>query len=124
TRVRSVPVSNIAWVPTAAMLTGDFSAFTSPACNSGRQVALRAPFVNNRLDPASFSPAAVKLSKLLPTTTDPCGQVTYGIREDSNEWQGVGKVDYQLTADHTVFARYLHTYVNELPVWEPGSADA
>ena len=55
TRVRSVPVANIAWVPTPAMLAGDFTTFASPAC-AGRQVALRAPFVNNRVDPAQFSP--------------------------------------------------------------------
>ena len=34
------------------MLAGDFTAAASAACNAGRQVALRAPFVNNRIDPA------------------------------------------------------------------------
>ena len=43
------------------MLAGDFTAVASPACNAGRQVALRAPFVNNRVDPALFSQAAVKM---------------------------------------------------------------
>ena len=37
--------------------------FASPACNDGRQMALRAPFVNNRIDPALFSPAAVKIAE-------------------------------------------------------------
>ena len=50
------PAANIAFVPTAAMLAGDFTAFASPACNAGRQLALRAPFVNNRINPALFSP--------------------------------------------------------------------
>ena len=31
-----------------------------PQCNGGRQVTLRAPFVNNRIDPARFSPAAIE----------------------------------------------------------------
>jgi hypothetical protein len=44
-------------VPTPAMLAGDFTAFTSPACNGGRQVTLRAPYVNNQINPALFSPA-------------------------------------------------------------------
>ena len=48
----------IAFVPTPAMLAGDFTAFTSPACNGGRQVTLRAPYVNNQINPALFSPAA------------------------------------------------------------------
>src|SRR6185503_16994108 len=42
TATRVQPTANIAYVPTAAMLAGDFTAFTSPACNSGRQIALRA----------------------------------------------------------------------------------
>jgi hypothetical protein len=120
TIVRQVPSANIAWVPTAAMLAGDFTAFTSPACNQGRQITLRAPFVNNRLDPALFSPTALNIAKQLPSTTDPCGQVTWGASKDSNEGQSVGKVDYQLSTNHTVFGRYMYTNVNELPVWEPG----
>ena len=48
------------------MLAGDFTAFASPACNSGRQIALRAPFVNNRIDPSQFSPAAMNLARRLP----------------------------------------------------------
>ena len=42
TRLRQRPSSNIEYVPTAAMMVGDFTAFASPACNAGRQVALRA----------------------------------------------------------------------------------
>lgn len=57
------------------MLAGDFTAFASPACNAGRQIALRAPFVNNRVDPALFSPAAMNVAKFLPSSTDPCGEI-------------------------------------------------
>jgi hypothetical protein len=42
-----------AFVPTAAMRAGDFTAFASPACNNGVQLALRGGFVNNRINPAS-----------------------------------------------------------------------
>ena len=120
TIVRQVPSANIAWVPTPAMLAGDFTAFTSPACNQGRQIPLRAPYVNNRLAPALFSPAALAIAKTLPSTTDPCGQVTWGASRDSNEGQSVGKVDFQMSTNHNVFGRYMYTNVNELPVWEPG----
>ena len=51
--------------------------FASPACNGGRQITLGAPFVDNRIDPARFSPAAMNLAARLPTTTDPCGQVQW-----------------------------------------------
>ena len=39
--MRQRPADNIAFVPTAAMLAGDFTAFTSPQCNGGRQITLR-----------------------------------------------------------------------------------
>src|SRR5436190_14281490 len=79
------PAANKSFVPTAAMMAGDFSAFAAPACNAGRQVTLRAPFANNTINPALFSPAAVNLAKRLPTTTDPCGEVTYVTTNDSTE---------------------------------------
>jgi hypothetical protein len=118
TAVRQTPATNIVRVPTAAMLAGDFTAFASPACNAGRQVALRAPFVNNRVEPARFSPAAVNLARRLPTTEDPCGEITFGVPDDSNEGQGVGRVDYQLSANHSMFGRYMATYATQAPAYE------
>ena len=60
TPVRQRPASNIAFVPTPAMLAGDFTTFTSPQCNGGRQVALRAPYVNNRIDPGALQSGGVE----------------------------------------------------------------
>jgi len=110
TAVRITPTDNIAWVPTAAMMAGDFTAFASPACNNGRQVNLTGGFVGNRIDPTRFSPAAVNLAKRLPAATDPCGQVKYSASDDSDEGQGVAKIDYQLNANHSVFGRYMATF--------------
>jgi len=109
TTVRQQPSANIARVPTAAMLAGDWTTVTSPACNGGRQITLRGGFVNNRIDPAQFSRAALNMAKFLPATTDPCGEVTYSQRKDSNEWQYLGRIDYQRTADDTIFGRYMAT---------------
>jgi hypothetical protein len=58
------------YIPTPAMTAGDWTAIASPVCNSGRQITLRAPFVNNRIDPALFSPVALNLAKLLPSPTN------------------------------------------------------
>ena len=110
TMIRQTPSANIAYVPTAAMLAGDFSAFTSPACNGGRQVALRAPFVNNQINPASYSPAALNLAKKLPSTTDPCGQITYEVPSDADQGQGLGRLDYQWGSNHSMFGRYMATF--------------
>jgi len=110
TPTRQLPADNISYVPTAAMLAGDFTAFTSPACNSGRQIALRAPFVNNRIDPSQFSPAAMNLARRLPTTTDPCGETRFSLPSDRDEGQAIGRVDYQRTANDTLFGRYMYTF--------------
>jgi len=123
TRVRQQPAANIAWVPTAAMLAGDFTAFASPACNGGRQIALRGGFVDNRVNPALFSPAALNLVKYLPKTTDPCGQVTYTLRSDSDEKQYVSRVDYQRTSNDTIFGRYMATKFDKpIPMREGDTA--
>jgi hypothetical protein len=112
TVTRQTPAANIAFVPSAAMLSGDFSAFAAPACNGGRQIALRGGFdAGNRIDPSRFSPAALNLVKRLPSTTDPCGQITYTTTEDDTEGQAIGRIDYQLTANHSVFGRYMATSV-------------
>jgi hypothetical protein len=109
TNIRQVPTDNRAFVPTAAMLSGDMTAFTSPACNNGRQITLAAPYVNNRVLPSQLSRAALNISAKLPTTTDPCGLVQYGLPTASDEWQQVTKVDYQLNAKQRLFGRYIGT---------------
>ena len=109
TATRVTPSDNLAYIPTAAMMAGDFTAFTSPACNSGRQIRLGAPFVNSRVDPALFSPAAVNLARRLPTTDDPCGELRFSQGRDRDEYQAVGRVDFNWSANHTVFGRYMAT---------------
>src|SRR5206468_4025214 len=65
----------VSYVPTPRMLAGDFTGIASPACNGGRQINLRAPFTNNRIDPALFSKAALTLAtKYLPKPIDDCVQ--------------------------------------------------
>src|SRR5258705_3400327 len=75
TTTRQNPLDQQAFVPTAAMLGGDFTTFASPACNGGRALALGAPFVNNRIDPILISPAALNVSRRLPKPIDECGKV-------------------------------------------------
>jgi hypothetical protein len=120
TPIRRTPPSNIAYVPTAAMLAGDFTAFASPACNGGRQVTLRAPYVNNQINPALFSPAAVNLAKRLPSTTDPCGQIAYESPADADEAQTLARIDYQTGTKHSFFGRYLLTSFAETPGYAGG----
>jgi hypothetical protein len=109
TILRQDPADQRQFVPTAAMLAGDFTAFTSPACNGGRQITLRAPFVNNRVDPSSFSPVALKLTARLPKTDNPCGEVTYGQKTVTDQKQLVSRVDYQFSDRHSLFGRFLYS---------------
>ena len=119
TIVRQQPAANIAWVPTPAMLAGDFTAIASPECNGGRQITLLGGFENNRIDPARFSPAALNLVKYLPSSTDPCGQVTYTLRKDNRQSQVLGRLDLRRTDDHWIFGRYMATsYDQSIPMRE------
>jgi len=115
TVVRQTPASFVAFVPTPAMLAGDFTAVASPACNAGRQVSLRAPFVGNRIDPSRFSQAALRIADRLPASDDPCGEIRYSVPLDNNDAQTVGRVDHQWSANHSLFARYIDTFERRLP---------
>jgi Carboxypeptidase regulatory-like domain len=116
-----VPTDSFAFVPTQAMLTGDFTAYASPACNAGVQRNLATPFSGNRIDPARFSKAALNITGKLPTTTDPCGRVQYGLPSSTDDQMYVGKLDYQLNAKHSLFGRYL---ANQVVTPPPYSLDA
>jgi hypothetical protein len=107
TRIRRTPTSSFQFVPTPAMLNGDFSAIASAACNTGGTIALRAPFVNNMVSPTLFSPASVKLASLLPTPDDPCGKVFFDRIENSDEDAATTKIDYTIDNRHSVFGRLL-----------------
>ncbi len=118
TKTTQQPASLLARVPTAQMLAGDFTTFASAACQGGAAVTLRAPFVGNRVSPSLLSPAALNLAGRLPKTTDPCGETLYSIPLDRSEGQFVGRVDYQLSANHSIFGRYMATSDNTLAAFE------
>ena len=107
TRIRQDPAAEFAFVPTQAMLAGDFRDFAGAGCNR-RAVTLDAPFVNNQIDPALFSPAAVKFASFLQSSNDPCGEVSYGDPLHDDFEAVIGRLDYQVTNNHSLFARYLY----------------
>jgi hypothetical protein len=108
TRATQTPADIITFIPTPAMLAGDFSTVASAQCRAQGNLALSAAlgFVNNRIDPARFSPAAVRIARMLPTTADPCGQIAYSRTTKPREAQPIGKVDWQVSSSHALFARY------------------
>jgi hypothetical protein len=108
TTLRQDPADVRQFVPTAAMLAGDFTAFSSPPCTA-RATTLRSPFVNNRVNPALFSPAALKLTARLPKTDDPCGEFKFGRVSNDDQKQFVSKLDYQYSNKHSMFGRFLRS---------------
>ena len=82
TKLRSDPTNTQAFIPTAAMLAGDWTAFASPACNAGKPVVLKTPFVNNQINPAQYSKVAMYITTrvlvTIPEQPDACGLITYG----------------------------------------------
>ena len=107
TTFRQDPSEIIGFVPTAAMLAGDFTAEASALCNSKGQVTLKAPFVSNRVDPKLFSAPAVLLSSKLPVSSNPCGKVIFGMPRPENDNTLITRIDYQRSANHSIFGRYL-----------------
>jgi len=107
TITRQNGITNTMIIPTQAMVGGDFTAYASAACQaSGKPLALPAPFVNNKISPALLSTPALNLVAKLPTTPDPCGRITFGVPNISQDKQAVGRADYQLKDNHSLFVRY------------------
>ena len=115
TRTRTAPPQSISFIPTPAMLNGDFSIVESAACqSSGRNVTLNdpnnnQPFPGNKIPTTRFSAPAVGLAKLIPTPTDPCGKFIYAIPNPNNENQYVGRVDWIHNTKNTVYGRFFVT---------------
>ncbi len=107
TSQRSDPAQNIAFVPTAAMVGGDFTAFASAACQgTQRNLAAALGFTGNKIAPSQLNPVALAFVKTLPQPTDPCGRTTYGLvaNQDENLW--VTRVDFQKSEKNSLFGRF------------------
>lgn len=128
TKIRNVSQSSIAYVPTAAELAGNFAVAESPTCQSGgitRKIHLpgSATVISNPSDVfgagVRYDPAALALVKYLPTTSNPCGRLTYSTPIIQNEDQGVGRVDWIQSSKHTVFVRYFQTEYTSPAFYNP-----
>jgi len=127
TTLRQNPGDKETWVPTAKMLAGDFRDYASAACGQVRGV-LRPPFVNGQLPASAISKTAVafmnKFRAGIPADLSPdldpngCGHIRYGQPDSQTELQGVGRMDYQLSDRHTLFARYQDVVTYQPPAAE------
>ncbi len=118
TRIRTAPPTTISYVPTAAVLNGDFSAMESAQCQSSHVAAtLPSPFVNNQISPSSYNPQALNLLKYIPVSSNPCGELIYSIEQAEDEDQELARVDWTVSSKQSVFTRYFITDYNEPPVF-------
>ena len=118
------PLSRNQFVPTAAMLQGDFRQVMSAACRGGTNRTLGAPFVNNQIDPALFNPVALNVVNTMVPLPDPaldpdgCGRYPIALPNDNKDQQYVGRVDYQVTPSARVFGRDFFAYFKKPASWD------
>ena len=110
TNIRTDPTGNFSFVPTQAMLNGDFTAVASAACNGGIAKTLKGGFVNNQISPALFNSASKKMMSFFTPSTDPCGKTFFGTKQNFDEQSGVMKVDYNMSDKQSLFVRYYATH--------------
>jgi Carboxypeptidase regulatory-like domain/TonB dependent receptor len=123
TRIAQETNAYTSYLPTAAMLNGDFSGYASAACQStGVAKTLKNPatglaYPGNQIPVGSLNSSALTLAtKYLPQGTNPCGKLVYGLPLPQNEDQYIGRIDWTATAKQTVFGRYFMThYVQTSP---------
>ncbi len=124
TRQRSNPPSTISYVPNATVLSGNFSTLDashlSGGClSSSTGIQLKNPnggvFAGNMIPVSMFDPASIKIAtSYLPSTSDPCGKVLYGIPANNPDDQWIGKVDYVVSEKQSLYVRYyLYDYEAE-----------
>ena len=112
---KSTPSQSVAFVPTAAMIAGDFTGLESPGCNAGVQKNLTAASgaVNNKVPLSGLNPVALNLEKLMPISTDPCGRINYGLIQNQSEHMIVTRVDFQKSEKNSFFGRYTRSFLNQ-----------
>jgi Carboxypeptidase regulatory-like domain/TonB dependent receptor len=119
TRTRQQTNAVTSFVPTQAMLNGDFSAYDGAACQSSGKIrqlispTTGLPYVNNQIPTSQFNSSALQLTKFLPLATNPCGKLVYGIPQPQNEDQYIGRGDWTINSKQTFFARYYLTHYTQ-----------
>ena len=117
TITRQLAVAPDAFVPTTAMQAGDFTG--CPSALTGLPAGLASNFSGGKLKPGiSYDPASLKLAAKLPGTSDPCGRVHFAFPTQIGEYQVVGRVDYQIAPNHSLFGRYTATTYYRTPAYE------
>ena len=87
-------------------------------CHNLHNPATGALYPNNQIPTGQFSSQALAIVKLLPGAQGPCGQVKYGPVQKINEYQVLGRADYQLSGKESLFVRYMATSYKLPPAYQ------
>ncbi len=125
TRNRSDPPQTVSFVPTQAVLNGDFSTIDSGTCVSGGKgktlvdPITKVPFANNQIPVSRFNPQALNfVNKFIPVSGDQCGKITYGIPTTGDEDQIIGRIDWIQNSKHSLYGRYFTAAYNNPPTFD------
>ena len=124
TRTRQETNAYTSYVPTADMLTGNFAAYASAACQSGgvaKQLmnpATGMPYPNNQVPVSQLNPSALAIFQYIPLATNPCGKLVYGLPLPQNEDQYIARLDWTATTKQTVFGRYYLTHYTQPGIFD------
>ena len=121
TRIRNTRSDLSAYVPTAADLSGDFSAFLnarSPGNPLGRQVTIKdpisgQPFANNQIPVSRFDPASLAMLKYLPASSSANGFALYSQPVIQNFDEFIIRADYSISTNDRLNYRFNKSYYNQ-----------
>ncbi len=107
------------YVPTQAILNGDWSQFEAADCHTnGQALTLINPatgqaFPNDQIPTTSYNASALAIEKYLPIATNPCGKIVYGVPNPQNEDQYIGRIDWTRNDKQSVYGRYFITHFTQ-----------
>lgn len=116
----TAPPTATSFVPSARVLNGDFSVQASTACGASQNLIdpqTGQPFPNKQIPTSRFVPQALNVLKYIPASTDACGKLIYSVPNNSTEHQYLGRIDWALSQQHSIFGRYFYTSYNNAAVF-------
>jgi outer membrane receptor protein involved in Fe transport len=120
TRTNTTANGQVAFVPTAAERTGDFSDLLPGAQLVNPNTGV--PFINNQIPAADLNPVALYVLQHIPLPNGPDRQLTYnGAPLINNTDEYTAKADYNL-GKHHLSGHYFQINYN-VPLVSPASAD-
>jgi len=117
TRQSLTSETNTTYTPTQAERNGDFSALLSVTDSNGNPapIILPPPFVNNKINPALYSPGAEALLKYLPIGQNPqTGLTNFALPTQPTFYNEVtARLDYTLNDKQRMFVRSFQNDYNQ-----------